>query len=80
MEKVPQDDRPDRKVYSITDAGRTELMKWLAGPPPLGEARSAPLIQIFFAGQLSDDEILAKVESFAAMMRAILARYEQVPA
>ena len=80
MEKISQDDRPDRKVYSITDAGRTELMKWLAGPPPLGEPRSAPLIQIFFAGQLSDDEILAKVESFAAIMRATLARYEQVPA
>jgi PadR family transcriptional regulator, regulatory protein AphA len=79
MEKVPQEDRPDRKVYHITNAGRAELLKFLAGPPPMGEPRSAPLIQIFFAGQLSDEEILAKFEGFAAMMRAILSQYDQVP-
>jgi PadR family transcriptional regulator AphA len=80
MEKVPQEDRPDRKVYHITQAGRTELLRWLSGPPPLDQPRSAPLIQVFFAGQLSDDEVLAKFEGFAAMMRAVLAQYEQVPA
>jgi len=80
MEKVPQDDRPDRKVYSITEAGRAELMKWLSGPPPFGDARNAALIQVFFAGQLSDDEILAKFEGFTAILRAILAQYNQIPA
>ena len=79
MEKVPQDDRPDRKVYSITEAGQAELLKWLSGPPPLGDARSAPLIQVFFAGQLSDEEILAKFEGYAAILRAILAQYDQIP-
>lgn len=79
MEKVPQQDRPDRKVYHITEAGRAELLKFLAGSPPMGEPRSAPLIQIFFAGQLGDEEILAKFEGFAAMMRAILSQYDQVP-
>jgi len=80
MEKVPQDDRPDRKVYSITDTGRVELTKWLAGPPPMEPSRSAPLIQVFFAGQLSDEELLPKFEGFADIMRAILAQYDQVPA
>lgn len=80
MEKIPQEDRPDRKVYHITEAGRIELLKWLAGPPPSGEARSAPLIQVFFAGQLSDKEILAKFEGFAIIMRAMLAQYNQIPA
>ena len=79
LEKVPQQTRPDRKVYHITDSGRAELFRWLAGPPPLGEPRSASLIQVFFAGQLSDEEILAKFEGFAAILRAILAQYDQVP-
>jgi DNA-binding PadR family transcriptional regulator len=79
MEKVPQEDRPDRKVYHITESGRAELYSWLSGPPPLGEARSAPLIQVFFAGQLSDQEILDKFEGFAAIMRAVLAQYDQIP-
>ncbi|MEW6094524.1 MAG: PadR family transcriptional regulator [Chloroflexota bacterium] len=80
MEKIPQADRPDRKVYHITESGCAALREWIAGPPPLDEPRSAPLIQVFFAGQLSDEEILAKFEGFAAVMRAILDRYDQVPA
>jgi PadR family transcriptional regulator, regulatory protein AphA len=80
MEKVQQEDRPDRKVYHITDAGRAELLRWLSGPPPKGDPpRSAPLIQVFFAAQLSDEEIIAKFEGYAAIMRAILSQYEQVP-
>jgi PadR family transcriptional regulator, regulatory protein AphA len=79
MEKISQDDRPDRKVYHITEAGRAELRSWLVGTPPLGEPRSAPLIQVFFSGQLSNDEVLAKFEGYAAIMRAILSQYDQVP-
>ena len=79
MEKVPQDDRPDRKVYHITETGRAALREWVAGPPPMGEPRSAPLIQVFFSGQLSDEEILTKFESYAAIMCAILNQYDQVP-
>jgi len=77
MEKVPQDDRPDRKVYHITAAGRAELLRWVSGPPPLGDPRSAVLIQVFFLGQLSDEEILNKFESYATIMRAILSQYDQ---
>jgi len=79
MEKVPQEDRPDRKVYHITDLGREELRKWLIGAPPMDEPRSASLIQVFFAGQLSDNEILEKFEGFAELLRLVLARYNQVP-
>jgi PadR family transcriptional regulator AphA len=79
MEKVPQDDRPDRKVYSITESGRQELLRWISEPPSLEEPRSASLVQVFFAGNLSDEEVLAKFEGFAAMMQAILAQYDQIP-
>jgi PadR family transcriptional regulator, regulatory protein AphA len=80
MEKIPQEDRPDRKVYTITEPGRLELLKWLSAPPPLDGPHSSSLVQVFFAGKLSDEEVLAKFESFADTMRAILAQYDQVPA
>ncbi len=76
---VEQTDRPDRKVYSITATGRTALRDWLTATMPHQEARSAALIQVFFAGQLSDEEILAKFEEATQGMRQVLARYEQVP-
>ena len=78
MEKIAQEDHPDRKVYYITETGRTELRRWIFGPPPASEPHSAPLIQVFFSGQLSDEEILAKFEGYAAIMRSLLSQYEQV--
>jgi hypothetical protein len=45
----------------------------------MGGPRSAPLVQVFFAGQLSDQQILEKFEQFAAMMRSVLDRYQEVP-
>ena len=78
MEKVAQEDRPDKKVYHITEAGRAELLGWLSGPPPMSSPRSAPLVQVFFAGQLPDEEILVKFEGYAAIMRAFLDQYEGV--
>ncbi len=81
IEVVEQAERPDRKVYSITPAGKDELRGWLAGPFPTGDApHSGPLIQVFFAGQLTDDEILGKFKQAAAMFREALERYNRVPA
>jgi PadR family transcriptional regulator, regulatory protein AphA len=80
VEVVPQDDRPDRKVYSITPAGSKALHKWLQGPFPASPNRSAPLIQVFFSGQLTDEEIKARFEQARALFENILERYQSVPA
>jgi PadR family transcriptional regulator, regulatory protein AphA len=79
IERVEQLDRPDRKMYHITSAGRDAFHHWLIGPFPNQESKSGPLVQVFFSGQLSDEEILAKFQIAAEIFRAILARYEQVP-
>ncbi len=80
VEVVEQTERPDRKVYHITEAGKKELHAWLAGPIPMQEMRSAPLIQVFFSGQLTDEELLAKFEQAVAAMRQVLESYQLVPA
>ncbi len=79
VEVIPQEDRPNRKVYHITDAGREELRRWLATPLPPEELRIPWLIQVFFAGQLHNDEIIALLEGHAAELRARLQQYDQVP-
>jgi PadR family transcriptional regulator AphA len=78
VQVIEQEDRPDRKVYHITEAGQEELRRWLTTPLPPQAARSAPLIQVFFAAQLSDEEILTIFERWAELARALLARYDQV--
>jgi DNA-binding PadR family transcriptional regulator len=79
VEVVEQVDRPDRKLYHITPAGREALKNWLGGPFPLQEARSAPLVQIFFAGSLPDEVVRAKFAEAANLFRGALERYQQVP-
>jgi DNA-binding PadR family transcriptional regulator len=79
VEVVRGEDRPDRKVYHITDAGRAELRRWLATPLPPEPHRTADLIRIFFAGQLSDEEVLAIFEDEAARTRGALGRFGAVP-
>jgi PadR family transcriptional regulator, regulatory protein AphA len=74
-EVVPQEGRPDRKVYSITAAGAEELNRWLRTPLPLQPTREDWLIQIFFAYTLSNEEIVALLEARAQEAREMLAHY-----
>ncbi len=79
VEKVDQENRPARKDYRITELGREALQEWLITPLPVRGTRSASLIQVFFAGQLSDEEILEMFERIAALMRAGLETLEALP-
>jgi len=79
MEVIEQWDRPDRKMYHITEAGREALRQWLVAPLPFGDNRSAPLIQVFFAGQLADEQVLEMFERVAGYIRAGMAAYDAIP-
>lgn len=78
MKVIGQTERPDRKVYHITETGRAELLRWLAGPTPERVSRSAALIQVFFIGRLQDEAIRPKFKAYAQTMRTTLAGYEQL--
>jgi DNA-binding PadR family transcriptional regulator len=79
LEVVEQVNRPDRKVYHITPAGKEYLKQWLAGPVPYEELRSEPMIQIFFSAQLTDEQLLAKFKYAADVFRATLQAFDAVP-
>jgi len=68
-EVIKQKSRPDRKVYHITEAGRSELIRWLTSLVQDKETRQATMIQIYFAGHLSDDQALALFEGQANCIR-----------
>ncbi len=78
-EVVRQESRPDRKEYRITPLGHAELRHWLVTPLTPGENRSADMIQIFFAAQLSNDEILGIFEHAGALIRSGLEQYAHIP-
>lgn len=74
-----QQDRPNRKVYHITEAGRDELRRWLRTEQPLPVYREPFLVQLFFAEQLDRDAILAHIACQREGHAARLAHYEQIP-
>jgi PadR family transcriptional regulator AphA len=71
--EIVQSDRPNRKEYSITPAGIKELDDWLATPHGLAPIRSEWLIQVFFAQDLSNEQI---VHLFTERARAIQAEID----
>ncbi len=79
VETISQEPRPPRKVYHITDAGRNELSRWLETPQPAAESRLAWLIQVFFAGQMSDQKILVVLEYQLELKRKHLQGYTSIP-
>lgn len=40
-ERVEQEDRPDKRIFTLTEAGRRELNTWFDEPVPLSAGRSA---------------------------------------
>jgi len=70
---IAREDRLDMKVYHLTDAGLAELRRWLAAPQPMQETREPLLVQVFFAGQITDAELVGVLRSQLAEAEAVLA-------
>jgi len=75
MEVDYQENRPNRKVYHITDAGRKELKRWLGEPMDLPPVRQAFLIKVFFGGNLGKEEILNQLRHNLKLHQELLATY-----
>jgi PadR family transcriptional regulator, regulatory protein AphA len=73
---IPQEDKPTRKQYSITEAGRVELRRWLTVPMPPSPVREAWLIQLFFSQESSNAEISALLEARLAHIRRVLDAFQ----
>lgn len=61
-----QTGKPNKKLYSITDAGKKELLIWLSQNTPDEEfkIRSGFLLKLFFSGERSVQESIAMLKAF----------------
>jgi PadR family transcriptional regulator, regulatory protein AphA len=61
-----QDDRPDKKIYSITAAGERAFMDWLVNFPEvsLPPKRDEFTLRIFFGSKLEKTELRRQFEQF----------------
>ncbi|MBD2461389.1 PadR family transcriptional regulator [Oscillatoria sp. FACHB-1407] len=71
-----QHDRPNRKVYTVTEAGKAELIRWLQSPQTLPIVRDPLLVQIHFAALLPDEAVIHLLQCQLAGRRQKLAECE----
>ncbi len=67
-----QHDRPNRKVYRVTELGKAELTRWLQCHQPLPTVREPLLIQLYFAAQLPNQAIIQLLE------QQLVARHQEL--
>lgn len=67
-ERIIQSEKPNKRVYTITDSGRAELRSWLClSQADLDDAmrvRSGFLMRVFFAGEMSTEQSLEMLRSY----------------
>ena len=73
-----QRDRPNRKIYRITEAGAAELTRWLQTHQPLPILREPLLVQLYFAAQLPSETIVDLLEQELEARRKKLAECQAV--
>jgi len=73
-----QQDRPDRRVYTITDEGRQALHTWLAQPlTELEQTKDTLLLKLFFSARLEKGTILAQLRVQRALMEQYVATLKE---
>ncbi|MBR1584976.1 MAG: PadR family transcriptional regulator [Clostridia bacterium] len=61
---ISQTGRPDKNVFSITPAGREELLRWLRDRRLPGGVKNPFLMKTFFMGELPVEENIAFFQAF----------------
>jgi len=73
----PQEGRPDRRVYQITEKGREDLQDWLSQPVMDVEPRKEKLLlKLFFSADQSVEKILTQLRIQRSLHEETLERYQ----
>lgn len=73
-----QENRPNRKVYEITEAGHGELENWLRVPIGPASIRDAFLIKVFFSHYIGREDVLILFRRHMEEQQKLLAFSETV--
>ncbi len=77
-EEIPQDGKPDRKLYRITEAGRGQLITALDKPDPSHKVRSEFLATMWFAHLMTGEQIRAVLSNRLEEIARYLEMFEQL--
>ena len=78
---IRQEEKPNKKVYCLTEAGRNEFFRWLGEEDgeSLREFKSSFLMKVFFSGNVSPNQSIAMLKKFIAGCQAYLEELSRTP-
>ena len=77
--RVKQSDRPDKRLFSLTETGRSTLGAWLGRVEPIEpEDRDGVLLKVFFAAHGDVDAGRAQLLDWRGRVEARLATYREI--
>jgi DNA-binding PadR family transcriptional regulator len=77
---VEQHERPDKKVYEITEAGQAALAHWVSEPIRIPLERDEFMLKVFSLWLAKPQGALTLVGAYATQHAERLARYEEIRA
>lgn len=76
---VIQSDKPNKKIYSITDSGKQEFLQWLNDNHDGVGFKNAFLMKIFFSGNSTPEKTILKLQQFSSDCKQYKSDMECVP-
>lgn len=77
---VCQQGKPNKNVYSITEEGKMELLRWLSEGNPGINPRTPILMKVFFMGERSHEENITYFKRLKEECEQFLKNLSHVPA
>ncbi|GAA4548229.1 PadR family transcriptional regulator [Pseudonocardia xishanensis] len=69
---VPQEGKPNKRLYQLTDAGVTELDHWLASPVERPYSKEPFLLRLFFLSRVSYEDARKLLEARLGEVESLL--------
>jgi DNA-binding PadR family transcriptional regulator len=77
-EEIPQSGKPNKVVYTVTDAGHTDLSEWATTPIPMTGHRDPTALRVFALGQTDPATAHAVLTTHLGEHEERLALYQAV--
>ncbi len=74
---VPQEGRPERRVYALTDSGRQALEDWLRIPfTGIDQYKDTLLLKLFFSARIGKEAILAQLHLQRGLHQQLIDQFQ----
>lgn len=77
-EEIVQYDKPNKKIFHITEAGRTALVEWLNENCSLSDVRNTFLLKLFLSGFQDKERTIEQLKGYISEADDLLHKIEKV--